>query len=31
MAFEPDFEYTDYNWILGRTDGGEWTVIDWGY
>lgn len=31
MAFEPDSEYTDYNWILGRIDGGEWTVIDWGY
>jgi putative hemolysin len=31
MAFEPDYEYTDYNWILGRTEGGEWTVIDWGY
>ena len=31
MAFEPDYEYTDYNWILGRTEGGEWTIIDWGY
>lgn len=31
MAFEPDYEYTDYNWILGRTEGGEWTVLDWGY
>ena len=31
MAFEPDYEYTDYNWILGRTEGGEWAVIDWGY
>lgn len=31
MAFEPDYEYTDYNWILGRTEGGKWTVLDWGY
>lgn len=31
MAFEPDYEYTNYNWILGRTENGEWKVMDWWY
>lgn len=31
MAFEPDYEYTDWNWILWKTDDGEWTVLDWWY
>lgn len=27
-AFDPDQEYTNYNWILWREDGGEWIVVD---
>ena len=30
-AWEPDTEYTDYQWWLGRTDGGEWELVNWGY
>lgn len=24
-------EYEGWNWILVRTDGGEWQLVDWGY
>ena len=27
-AFDPDQEYTNYNWILWREEGGEWIVVD---
>lgn len=30
-AWEPDTEYTDYEWWLGRADGGDWEVITFGY
>ena len=30
-AWEPDHDYTDYQWWLARTDGGEWTVVTFGY
>ena len=30
-AWEPDTEYTDYNWYLARTDGGTWELVNWGY
>ncbi|PSL41054.1 uncharacterized protein DUF4829 [Planomicrobium soli] len=31
-SFEPDFLYTDWNWILIRDDSsGKWRVDDWGY
>ena len=28
---EPDKEYTDWNWILLLTEGGEWELVTWGY
>lgn len=30
-AFNPDFEYTNYNWILWKKYDWEWTVLDTGY
>lgn len=30
-AWEADSEYTDWQWWLARTDGGEWILMDWGY
>ncbi len=30
-AWEPDKEYTDYQWWLARTDGGDWELVSWGY
>jgi D-alanyl-D-alanine carboxypeptidase len=30
-AWEPDYEYSDWQWWLARTDGGEWQLITWGY
>ena len=30
-AWEPDFEYTDWQWWLARTEGGDWEIVDWGY
>ena len=30
-AFEPNTTLTDYGWYLGRTAGGEWTVLTSGY
>ena len=30
-AWEQDKEYTDYQWWLARTDGGEWELLTWGY
>ena len=30
-AWEPDTEYTDYQWWLARTDGGNWELISSGY
>ena len=30
-SWNPDTEYTGWNWWLGRTDGGSWELVDWGY
>ena len=30
-AWEPDTEYTDYQWWLARTDGGSWELLTNGY
>ena len=30
-AWEPDTEYTDYEWWLARTDGGDWVIVTYGY
>ena len=30
-AWNADNEYTNWQWWLGRTDGGDWEVVDWGY
>ena len=30
-AWEPDHEYTNYQWWLARTADGEWTVVTYGY
>lgn len=27
----PDFEYTDCQWWLARSEGGEWKLMTWGY
>lgn len=29
--FEPDKEYTNWNWILLLTENGEWELVTWGY
>ena len=30
-AWEPDHEYTDYQWWLARTADGGWEIVSWGY
>jgi len=30
-AWEPDTEYTDWQWWLARTEGGEWELMTSGY
>ena len=30
-AWEPDKEYTDYQWWLARTEDGGWQLLTWGY
>ena len=30
-AWEPDTEYTDWQWWLARTEGGEWELMTCGY
>ncbi len=30
-AWNPDSEYTDWEWYLGRNKGEEWIVFTWGY
>ena len=30
-AWEPDQEYTDWQWWLARTDSGDWALVSWGY
>ena len=30
-AWNPDSEYTDWQWWLARTDNGNWNLMTWGY
>ena len=30
-AWEPDQEYTNWQWWLARSEGGEWQLMTWGY
>ena len=30
-GFESDEEYTDWQWWLGRAEGGDWKLMTWGY
>lgn len=30
-AWNADDEYTDWQWWLARTDGGQWKLMTWGY
>jgi hypothetical protein len=31
-SFNPDYTYTDWNWILIRnSENDKWKVYDWGY
>ena len=30
-AWEPDTEYTDYQWWLARSEGGGWEIVTGGY
>ena len=30
-AWEPDTEYTDYQWWLAREADGGWELLSWGY
>ena len=30
-AWEPDTEYTGWQWWLGREDGGDWELLSWGF
>ena len=30
-AWEPDYDYENYQWYLGRTADGDWELLTWGY
>ena len=30
-SWEPDTEYSDWQWWLGCTEGGDWELVTWGY
>lgn len=30
-AWEPDYDYENWEWYLGRTEGGSWDLLTWGY
>ena len=30
-AWEPDYDYENWEWYLGRTEGGNWDLLTWGY
>ena len=30
-AWEPDYEYKNWEWCLARSDGGDWELVSWGY
>ena len=31
LVFEPDTDYSDYQWWLARTEDGGWELVTWGY
>ncbi len=30
-GFNPNSQYTDWQWYLAKTDDGEWVLLTWGY
>lgn len=30
-AWEPDYDYENWMWLLGRVKGENWDLLDWGY
>lgn len=30
-AWEPDYDYENWEWYLGRAENGEWELLTWGY
>ena len=30
-AWEPDYDYENWTWLLGRVKGEDWVLLDWGY
>ena len=30
-AWEPDYDYENWGWYLGRVKGEDWVLLDWGY
>ncbi len=30
-GWNPDYEYTDWEWWLARSENGEWKLLTWGY
>ena len=30
-AWEPDYDYENWIWLLGRVKGEDWVLLDWGY
>ena len=30
-GFNQDSDYTGWQWYLGRSEGGDWVLVDWGY
>ena len=30
-AWNVDYEYTDWQWWMARTEGGQWELLTWGY
>ena len=30
-AWEPDYDYENWGWYLGRVKGENWVLLDWGY
>lgn len=30
-GFNQDSDYTGWQWFLGRSEGGDWVLVDWGY
>jgi hypothetical protein len=30
-AWEPDYDYENWEWYLGRVKGEDWELLTWGY